>query len=211
VEELLGLVCLGRDPRALAQLQHRLVCGCEIATRPRDEEPLLAADQGKIDRKPLRNRSRQPRDVLAVERGDRRDRACVARRVAPALLDLRRADDDLVAKLGDRPVRLPGDEPARPSPGTRRLERERRLALVRDDDEEIGVAFGPQDQLERLHRFPTGHRCVERGPAAGEEEPPALGEAAVRRHLRQPLGLCGDRPSWSARRAQGVGLYDRRG
>ena len=107
MQELLRLVRLGRDPGALAQLQHRLVRGGQIPARARHEEPLLLPHLGQRRRERLLDRARQPRDVLPVQRSDRRDRAGVARGVAPALLDLRRADDDLVAELGDRPVRRP--------------------------------------------------------------------------------------------------------
>ena len=104
-------------------------------------------------------------------------------------------DDHLVAQLGDRAVRFPGHEPARPLPRLRRLERERRVALVGDDHEQVGVAVGPQHELERLHRVAAGQRRVERRPAAGEEQARAGRETPVRRHLREPLGLRRDRAS----------------
>ena len=200
MQELLRLVRLGRDPGALAQLQHRLVRGGQIPARPRHEETLLLPHLGQRSRQRLLDRARQPRDVLPVERSDRRDRARVARGVAPALLDLRRADDDLVAEVGDRPVLPSGHEPPRAAPGARGLERERRLALVRDAHEQVGLPLRTQHELERLHRVAPGlcHSClgrVERRPAAREEEPRAVREAPVGRHLRQPLGLRGHRSS----------------
>ena len=73
------------------------------------------------------------------------------------------------------------------------LERQRRLPLVRDDDEQIGVPPRPQHELERLHRLAAGHPSVERRPAAGEEEPRAGRKAPVPRQLREPLGLRRDR------------------
>ncbi len=189
MEELLGLVRLGRDPRALAQLERRLVRGGEISSGSGDQEPLLFAYERKVGGERLRDRPRQPSDILATQRRDRRDRAGVARGVAPALLDLGGADDDLVAELGNRPVRPSRHEPARPTPGARGFEGERGFALVRDEDEEIGVTDRLQGELERLNRFASGHRRVKRRPAAGEEQPRAGGKTPVSRHLRQPLGL----------------------
>ena len=195
VQELLGLVGLGRDPGTLAQLQDGLVRRRQVPARTRHDEALLLPHLRQRRRERLLDRAGQPADVLAVQRRDRGDRARVARGVAPALLDRRRADHDLVAQLGDRPVGPPGHEPPRAAPGACRFERERRLALVGDDDEQVGVAFRPQHELECLHGISPGHGRVERGAAAGEEEPRPVGEAPVGRHLGQPLRLGGDRPS----------------
>ena len=71
--------------------------------------------------------------------------------------------------VGERALGLAGDEPPRAAPRPRRLERERRLALVADDHEQLCVALRPEHELERLHRVPAGLRRVERGAAAGEE------------------------------------------
>ena len=99
-------------------------------------------------------------DVLAAERRDRRDRARVARRVAPRPLDLRRADDHLVGELGERRVGSPGHEPHRPGEGLCSLERQRRRALVRDADHQIGLGRR-EHRLERLHR--RARRSARRG------------------------------------------------
>ena len=138
VEQLLGVVDLRRDPGALVQLQPRLLRRRPLAAGPGDEDPRLPG-RGLRERKRLLDRAREPLDVLAAQRSDRRDRAGVARRVAPRLLDLRRADDDLVGELGERRHGRAGDEPLRAGEGPRRLERERRLALVRDADHQVGV------------------------------------------------------------------------
>ena len=127
------MVRLGRDQRALAQLQHRLLRRRPVAAGAGDEERSCAGAGLAAPRAPPRRRPASHDDVLAAQRRDRRDRARVARGVAPALLDLRRADDDLVARARRAASsRAPGDEPLRPGERPRRLERQRRLALVRD-------------------------------------------------------------------------------
>ena len=194
MQELLGLVRRRGDPGALAQLQHRLVRGRELAARAGHEEPLLVAHERQVVRKRLLDGCRQPGDVFAEQGSDRRHRARVARGVAPARLDLRRADDNLVAELGDRPVGASGHEPAGTAPHASSFERERRLALVGDEHEQVGFAFRAQGELERLHGIAPGHRGVERRPAAGEEKPRVVREALVSRHLRQPFRLRSNRP-----------------
>ncbi len=144
MEELLGIVGLGRDPRAFAQLENRFVRRREVATSAGDEKALLPAERGKRRGQSILDGTRQPRDVLPVQRRDRRHRRRVARGMAPALLDLRSGDDHLVAELGNRAVGFPGHEPTRSAPRASRLERERRLALVRDEHEHIGRAVRVQ-------------------------------------------------------------------
>src|SRR5207253_911441 len=96
--------------------------------------------------------------------------------------------DDLLAQLPEWAVGLARDQPARPVPGTGGLECHRRVALVRDDDEDVRLAPRPQHELERLHGVAARLRRVERGAAAGEEEA-RVREAPVGRHLLEPFGL----------------------
>ena len=95
----------------------------------------------------------QPRHVLAAQGRERRDRAGVGRRVAVALLDLGRCDDDLVAERRDRALGFTADEPPRPLERLRRLHRQRRLALVADEHEHIGHGRG-EHRLERVDPLP---------------------------------------------------------
>ncbi len=53
------------------------------------------------------------------------------------------------------------------------------LALVTDDDEQLGVALGREHELERLHRLASGLRRVERGAAPGEEPAHPVGKRAA--------------------------------
>ena len=189
VQELLGLVRLGRDVRALAQLQHRLLRGRPVAPGAGDEPALVGADRLAVLERAL-DEARQAGDLLAVQRGDRRHRARVARRVAPALLDLRRRDDDLVGELAERAVRLAGHEPDRAFEGARGLERELRVALVADDDERVAPraaaarARAPAPPSRRS--APRGTRCRSRcaapvpRAAAGRPELPAASRVARR-------------------------------
>src|SRR5207247_6056650 len=76
VQQLLRLVGLGGDERALAKLEDSLLRGRPVAAGAGDEEALvlrhrLARREGRLDR------VRQPRDVLAAEGCDGRDRAGV--------------------------------------------------------------------------------------------------------------------------------------
>ena len=83
---------------ALAQLQRRLLRGRPVAAGAGDQPALVRGDRQPLGGELLGHRVRQPRDVLAAQRRERRDRAGVAGRVAVALLDRRRGDDDLVAE-----------------------------------------------------------------------------------------------------------------
>ena len=77
-----------------------------------------------------------------------------------------------------------------PENALHRLDRERRPALVADDDEEVGLRRR-EHGLERLERLAAGLRGVERRAAAGEDDP-ALGEPPVADalgHAAEPLGL----------------------
>ena len=114
VQELLGQVRLGGDVRAFAQLQRRLLRGRPVAAGAGDQPALVRRDGEPLARELCRNRVRQPGDVLAAQRGERGDRAGVARRVAVALLEpraCRRRPRRTAPRAGSR--RLPGDEPLR--------------------------------------------------------------------------------------------------
>ena len=98
VQELLEQVRLRRDVDALAQLQRRLLRGRPVAAGAGDHEALVLRDGQPLAGEPLGDGVRQPRDVLAAQRRERRDGAGVGGRVAVALLDLGRRDDHLVAE-----------------------------------------------------------------------------------------------------------------
>jgi hypothetical protein len=107
VQELLGVVRRRRDVRPLAELQHRLLRRRPVAAGADDHDPLLL---GHVEPRPgqdLRDGVRQPRHIFAAQSRQSGDRARVASRVAPAPLDLGSSDDDLLAELPERAVRLP--------------------------------------------------------------------------------------------------------
>ena len=206
VQQLLRLVRLGRDPGALAQLQHRLLRGRRAPAPRPPRGALLSSLRAAAQRAPPRPRagaSRCPR--RAAPRSRRRRR--VARGVAPARLDLRRADDDLVAQGRRAAVSLPGDEPARP-----------RHARAASSVSAVSPSWETPTSRSRRPpaatsssawtASPAGHGRVERRAAPGVEQTRAVGEASVGRDLRQPLG-------WAAtarlvfRRACRPGLYHR--
>ena len=190
MQKLLGVVRLRRDVRALSELQHRLLRGRPVAAGAGDQEPLVLRDQLALLQRVL-DCAGQPGDVLAVQRRQRRDRARVARGVAPAPFDLRRADDHLVREVGLRALRLARDQPDGPVKAPRGLERQRSRALVADRDEEVRAAR-PQHELERLLGPAAGPRGVERGAAAGVEHA-ALREAPSGRYRAEPVRLGEDR------------------
>src|SRR5207302_1762765 len=130
-----GVMGAGGDPGALAQLEHRLLRSRPVPAGTRDADLRLRRD-GLVDPQRALDGAGEPGSVLAAEGGERRDRAGVARRVAPRALELGRADDHLLGELAERRVRPARDEPDGAVEGSRRLERERRRALVRDADEE---------------------------------------------------------------------------
>ena len=162
-----------------------LLGGRPVAASADDGDALVVEDREGLFGEDALDRGRQPGDVVASQRGERRDRGGVARRVAVGLLDLRRDDQHLVGGLGERALLLAGDEPARAGEGPHGLERERRAALVADDDEQVG--FGRREhRLERLQRLAARLGGVEGRPAAREDDAPvrqppvadALGHAA---------------------------------
>ena len=187
VEQLLRLVCLGRDERTFAQLEHGLLRRRPVAAGTCDEPAFVVGD-GKRVGDGRRNRAGQPRDILASERRECRHRARVARGVAVALLHLGRRDEHLLAQQRDRTLRDGSHAPLGSRERACRLERQRRLPLVAEQDEELGVPARREHELERLHGLAAGLGGVEGRPAAGEQHA-RVREAAVGRHLRQPFRL----------------------
>ena len=101
----------------------------------------------------------------------------------------------MVRRLRDRALLRAGDEPRLSLEAADRLERQRRSALVRDRDEDVGLRRVAEDDLERLRRGTAGERRVKRRAAAGEEHAGAFRKTTIAdplRHLLQPLGLRGD-------------------
>ncbi len=133
--------------------------------------------------------------VLTLERASGGHRARVARRVAVTVLDRRRRDDDVIDLARDRALRRAGDEPCLAHEPAHRFQRQRRLPLVRDGDEHVGLGRMSENELERLRRATARERRVVRGPAPGEEHARALRQptrADPIGHLLQPLGLVSD-------------------
>ena len=82
--------------------------------------------------------------VLPLERSSGRDRGGVAGRVAVAVLDRRRRDDDVVDGLRERALGRAGDQPRLAREPAHRLERQRGPTFVRDRDEDIGLGRVPR-------------------------------------------------------------------
>ena len=152
VQELLGLVGDRVDPRALAQLERRLLRRRPVAARAGDEHTVLLERHGRLRELRL-DRAGSQAIVVAVHRRERGDGAGVARRVAPRPLELRRADDHLVDELGERRGRRAGDEPHVAAERPLGRDRQLGLALVRDADEDVGPRRA-QRGLERLNGEP---------------------------------------------------------
>ena len=193
VEQLLGVVRLGRDKRALAELESRLLGRRPVGSGAGHEEaPVLG--RMRAVREQTRDGVGEPRDVRAAKRSDRRESARVARRVAPRLLELGRREHDLVRELRDRAPGRSGDRPDRPGKGAGCLERERRRSLVTDADEHVGIGWA-HDGVEGLHGLAARLSRVERGPAAREDDgsirQPSAPDAL--RNAAQPVGLREDR------------------
>ena len=96
VEELLGVVRLGRDVRALAELEHRFERGRPVLAGTRDDEAVVLGGAERLGVELAQDVGGESAHVLALERAAGRDCARVARRVAVALLDLGRRDDDVI-------------------------------------------------------------------------------------------------------------------
>ena len=169
MQQLLGVVRLGRDVRSLAELQHGLLRGRPVTARRRRRASARARRPAHVSRAPPRRRPAAS-DVLAVERCERSDRAGVAHRVAPAPLDLGRRHDDLFGELAEWALRLGRDQPDRTGERARSLERERRVALVADATRTFGLRPA-QDKLERLLSPAARLGGVERRTATGVEHP----------------------------------------
>jgi predicted Zn-dependent peptidase len=192
VEELLGLVRLGRDVGTLAELEGGLLDRRQVARRSSHEPTLVLRDRKALPRQRRVDRRREPRYVLAGERGDRCHGGRVARRVAPALLDLRRADHNLVARTGQGAVRRGRQQPRLTPPGPGCLERGDRGPFVAYADQHVRVAVGPEGQLEGLHRLSPSLGGMEGCPAPREEEASGR-KPPVGAHAGEPVWLGRDR------------------
>ena len=144
VEELLRVVRLGGDVRALAELEHGLEGRRRVAAGAGDDEAIVLGGAERLAVELAEDVGGEPGDVLALQRATGRDRAGVAHRVAVALLDRRRRDDDVVDRLRDRALGGAGDQPRLPGEAADRLVREARPALVRDRDEHVGLVARPR-------------------------------------------------------------------
>ena len=176
------------DPRALAQLQHRLLRGRPVAAGAGDEDLRLRRAPAPSARERRLDGVRQPRDVLAAQRGDRRDRARVARGVAPRLLDLGRA------RRSTSSASSASGESAAPVTSHFGPENARAASSVSGvspscETQTMQVGVGRREHgLERLHRPPAGLRRVERGAAAGEDDARAVRQPPVAGTARSHSG-----------------------
>ena len=155
VEKLLGVVGLGGDEGALAELQHSLLRRRPVAPGADDEPAVMV---GGLEPRSLErdfDGSRKPGDVVARHRGHACDDSRVALGMAVRLLDLWRHLHDLVGELGERALGGSGDEPGRPVEGTHGLGRQGCRALVAQGHEDVGLPR-PQDELQRLDSLPSG-------------------------------------------------------
>ena len=152
VEELLGVVRAGRDPRALAQLQHRLLRRRPVAARRRRRgsspapAPARRARERRLDR--VRKPRRRPR--RAAPRSPR-PRTCSSPcgttsarpRASPTITSS--------ASSASGESAAPVTSHFGPKNASRRLDRQRRRALVRDAHHQVGLRRR-EHRLERLHR-----------------------------------------------------------
>jgi hypothetical protein len=142
VEELLGVVRLGRHERPLAELERRLLRRRPGIAGAGDHVALMVGRERR-SLELLLDSLRKLRDVAAAKRRERGDRGCVARRVAPTLLDLRRRHDHVVARDRNRALGFAGDDPLLTLPSPHRLQGQFRRPFVADRDEHVGVPLGP--------------------------------------------------------------------
>ena len=125
VEQLLGVVRLGGDVCALAELEHGLEDRRRVTPGANDGEACVLGRTEMLAVELAEDVGREAGDVLALESAARRDRACVARRVAVAVLDRRARHDHVIDILRDRAVGGGRDEPRLASEAADRLVRER--------------------------------------------------------------------------------------
>jgi predicted Zn-dependent peptidase len=195
VQELLRVVGLCGDVRALAELQHCFECRRDVAAGPGNEEAIVLGSPERFAIELPEDVGRETGHIFALERPTCRDAARVAHRVAVAVLDRGRRDDHVVDVPRDRALGRARDEPRLAGESADRLVREPRLALVRDRDEHVRLGRRAEDDLERRRRPATGESGMERRAAAGEEEARFVRETLVAHpfgHLREPLGLHGN-------------------
>ena len=102
VQELLRVVRLRGDVHALAQLEHGFEHRRVLRPPADDREALVVGDgESRLGERTL-DPGRETGDVLPEQRPAGRDGARVAHRVAVALLDLGRRDDDVIDDARDR-------------------------------------------------------------------------------------------------------------
>ena len=180
MQELLGLVGPGRDPGALAELQHRLLRRRPVAACAGDEDLRLRRRRARPGARSSATASGEPGDVLAAQRGDRGDGAGIARRVAPASARARACRRSTsLGELGQRESR------ARPSRATSAPARRAAASSVSGvppswEMQTIRSASRRREHgLERLQRDAARLRRVERRPAADEDDATRPRAAAI--------------------------------
>ena len=130
MQELLGVVRLGRDVRTLAELEHGLEHRRRIAPRAGDDEAVVLRRSERLGVELAEDLRCQLAHVLPLERSSGGDRGRVARRVAVALLDRGRRHDDVIDRLRERALGRAGDQPRLAREPAHRLERQRGPAFV---------------------------------------------------------------------------------
>jgi predicted Zn-dependent peptidase len=197
MEDLLRVIRLGGDVRALTQLEDSLVGRCHV-TPPvaRDEKPLVRRNAERRRVQLALDGRGKTAHVLTEQSSAGGDGARIARGVAVALFDLGCCDDDVVRRVCDRAVLLPGDEPGLSVEGLDRLERHVRPTLVAYRNEDVPAGRKPIRDVESLDSAPAARDSgVKRCTAAGEQHALAGRQAPAAyalAHAAEPFGLHGD-------------------
>ena len=209
MQKLLGWCAPAARYSALAQLQHRLLRGRPVAARAGDS--IVVPGHGQpLGSRLGRPRRAKPRDVLAAERGERRDRAGVARRVALALLDLGRRDDRPRPQLRERRSALPVTSHFGPANA-------RAASIVSGvvpswltSTTTIGVAAGASTTRARA---PPARRSARHGTTCRSRTTAtrALGQPPPGRHLRAATRAARRSPSSSSPRHTALYTIGRHG
>jgi len=105
------MVRLSRDARSLAELEHGLRHGRGVTARTHDDETVVRRRAERIGGELAFDGRREFADILALKRSPGRNGTHIADRVAVALLDLRRHDDDVVRGACNRTVGHARDQP----------------------------------------------------------------------------------------------------
>ena len=101
------MVCLCGDVRALAELEHGFEDRGLVAPRTCHDEAVVIRCSERLGVELAEDVRGEPAHVLALQRTTGRDCTRVARRVAVALLDRGRRDDDVVDLLAQARSRAP--------------------------------------------------------------------------------------------------------